>query len=304
MKNKTRSWLKVPGTDCAIPLTVIDGSSEGKSVLISAGVHSRECVGIEASRRLAQRLDPEKICGQVVIAHSCNYTGFVSHSDDMVPGDGKNLNKCFPGDRAGSVSERIAACITERLISECDCAVDLHSGGGHEFLVPHAYFQCTAARDVVAASIAMAAHADMKYAVGAGNADGLYSSAALSGKPSVLVERGQCGLWTESESEQAVTDAKNILRFAGVLRDGVAPVRYPQEVTERAFYETAPATGCWYPVKRPGEHITAGECVGAIRDVYGELLAEIRAKIDGVVLFETSSLAIRRDEPMIAYGVL
>ena len=83
MKNKTRSWLKVPGTDCAIPLTVIDGSSEGKSVLISAGVHSRECVGIEASRRLAQRLDPEKICGQVVIAHSCNYTGFVSHSDDM-----------------------------------------------------------------------------------------------------------------------------------------------------------------------------------------------------------------------------
>ena len=44
--------------------------------------------------------------------------------------------------------------------------------------------------------------------------------------------------------------------------------------------------------------------MGAIRDVYGELLAEIRAKIDGVVLFETSSLAIRRDEPMIAYGVL
>jgi len=75
----------------------------------------------------------------------------------------------------------------------------------------------------------------MKYAVGADGVSGLYSSAALAGKPAVLVERGQCGLWTEEESEQAVTDAKNILRFAGVLRDGVAPVRYPQEVTERAF---------------------------------------------------------------------
>jgi predicted deacylase len=304
MENKKRSWLKVPGTDCAIPLTVIDGAADGKTVFISAGVHSRECVGIEAARRLAQRLEPKKLSGRVVIAHSCNYEGFVSHSDDMVPGDGKNLNKCFPGNIKGSVSERIAACITENLIKECDFAVDLHSGGGHEFLAPHAYFQCTAAPEVVEKSVAMAAHANMKYAVGADGVSGLYSSASLLGKPAVLVERGQCGLWTEEESEQAVTDAKNILRFLDVLRDGVAAVRYPQEVAKNGYYETSPAAGCWYPVKKPGECITAGECVGTIRDVYGELLAEIRAKASGVVLFETSSLAIGLDEPMIAYGEL
>ncbi|MEA4965031.1 MAG: succinylglutamate desuccinylase/aspartoacylase family protein [Oscillospiraceae bacterium] len=304
MNPKERIWIQVEHSESAIPLTAITGAKDGKTVLVTAGVHSRECVGIEAARLLAERLNPQTLRGRVLIAHACNYAGFLGHSDDIVPGDGKNLNKCFPGDRAGSESEKIAACITEKLVMQSDCLIDLHSGGGHEYLVPHAYYQRTADRTVVETSIAMAAHANMNYNVGAAGTDGLYSSAALLGKPSVLIERGQCGLWSETECEQAVADAKNILRYLGILCDGVEPIEYEQAVTERAFYEKAPVTGCWYPGKKPGARIAAGEKIGEIRDIYGEPLAEIIAKVSGVVLYETSAFAIRQDEPMIAYGEL
>ena len=99
---KKHITFPVPGTDMAIPATIICGSVPGKTITISAGVHSREYIGIEAVIRLAQELVPEMVQGTVLLLHCCNYAGFISRSSDVVPFDGKNLNRAFPGDGNGS----------------------------------------------------------------------------------------------------------------------------------------------------------------------------------------------------------
>ena len=52
-----------------IPVTLINGYQEGKTVLITSGIHGGEYEGIHAATELARELSPEKICGQLAIIH-------------------------------------------------------------------------------------------------------------------------------------------------------------------------------------------------------------------------------------------
>ena len=70
------------------------------------------------------------------------------------------------------------------------------------------------------------------------------------------------------------------------------------------YYEDSPESGLWYPKKRVGDTIAKGECVGEIKDIFGEEKTKIYAKCDGVVLYQTASLGIEAGRPMIAYGKL
>ena len=120
---------------------------------------------------------------------------------------------------------------------------------------------------------------------------------------SAVIERGGSGLWSDDEVEADIEDVKNILRCLGVLDDGTEPVRHRPTVFPGGYYEDAPFSGCWYPLKDPGDTVAEGEVLGRICDVFGEELFAYRAKEDGIVLFRTASLGIEKGRPMIAYGV-
>ena len=96
---------------------------------------------------------------------------------------------------------------------------------------------------------------------------------------------------------------ENILRGLGFLKDAPA-ISYSRTMVQNGRYLDAPASGCWYPQKKPGDRIQKGELLGEIRNIYGEQLCSIRAEVDGVVLYQTASLGIETGTPMIAYGEL
>ena len=47
----------------------------------------------------------------------------------LTPDDGLNMNRVFPGNRHGSITQRIADWITKTLVPVSDHVIDLHSGG-------------------------------------------------------------------------------------------------------------------------------------------------------------------------------
>ena len=94
---KKKILLHVPQTGMTIPATLICGRETGKTITVSAGVHSREYIGIEALIRLAQELTPENVQGTILLLHCCNYDGFLSRSADAVPHDGKIWTGNFRG---------------------------------------------------------------------------------------------------------------------------------------------------------------------------------------------------------------
>ena len=48
--------------------------------------------------------------------------------------------------------------------------------------------------------------------------------------------------------------------------------------------------------------VKAGQKVGEIRDLFGNVLKEYYAEFDGIVLMVTVSLAVREGDPILSYG--
>ncbi len=301
---KERVDLKVYDTGLTVPTTVIRGEKQGKQITVSAGVHSREYIGIDALTQLADELNPKDISGTVILLHCINYDGFISRSADIFPQDGKNLNREFPGDKNGSVTQKVAAFLQENIIEKSDYLIDLHSGGFCEELTPHVYFHGTAKENVCELSEKLARLTSAPYIVKSSAVNGFYSYAGQMDVPAIILERGGMGVYNRSESDEDKADVLNILRGLGFLNDGKNVKYTDKHLIKTAFYEDAPCSGCWYPTKKAGDKIEKNELLGEIRSIYGELLKEIHAKESGVVLYQTASLGIEEGSSMTAYGKL
>lgn len=301
---KTQRMTEVPGTSLRFPETLICGAPSVVRVTVTAGVHSREYVGIRAMAKLAQSIKEDDIRGSLRLIHALNYDGFIRRSADVFPADGKNLNRVFPGDKDGSETQRLAAFLESEVINTSDFIIDLHSGGFCEYLTPHVYFQSSASEEVCRASRELSSYVDVGYAVKSKTVNGFYGHAGRCGVPAILIERGGCGLWSEAEADAACADVLNILRFLGVLWDDTPAVKRSPRYLDGGVYLDAPVSGCWHPLKAVGESFVQGERLGELRDIYGELQDEVIADENGVLLYQTASLGIEKGTPMIAWGKL
>ena len=101
----TKQWLKIPvDEECSLKAAAFCGSRPGKRLIVTAGVHGCEYIGILAVSRLIQELDPRQMKGEVVFLPIANEGGFYKEIKQLVPEDGVNLNRAFP------VSEDSSSC--------------------------------------------------------------------------------------------------------------------------------------------------------------------------------------------------
>ena len=300
---KKSGFLMIGGGEFQLPATILHGEQPGKTVLITAGIHAEEYVGIQSALELSEMLKVQKIAGTVVIVKVVNRKAFEVRSGSESHEDGKNLNRVFPGDREGTWSERLAYAIEKELLSIADYYIDLHSGDSYEQLTPYVYYAGAAAKEVVEQSREMAQQADVPYMVGSNVAmGGCYNYAASLGIPSILLERGQMGGWTKEESHSTTRDVRNILCHLGIYQ-GEKDYRnyYPLEVKDLC-YQAANEQGLWYPCKKPGDMIQQGDILGVIKDYEGKILEVCKAEYGGVILYQTGSLQVQESGSVIAYG--
>jgi len=137
-----------------IPITVVR-NGEGPTALLSGGNHGDEYEGITALLKLANRLQPEQITGRVIIVPMLNHPAVLNGSRTS-PLDGGNLNRAFPGNPAGTLTEKIADYLTRYLVPLCDLALDIHSGGRTLDLLPFAATHRMADREFEARCLAAA----------------------------------------------------------------------------------------------------------------------------------------------------
>ena len=300
---KKSGFLRIGGGEFQLPATILHGEQPGKTVLITAGIHAEEYVGIQSALELSEMLKVQKIAGTVVIVKVVNRKAFELRSGSDSHEDGKNLNRVFPGNREGTWSERLAYAIEKELLSIADYYIDLHSGDSYEQLTPYVYYAGAAAKEVVEQSREMAQQADVPYMVGSNVAmGGCYNYAASLGIPSILLERGQMGGWTKEESHSTRRDVRNILCHLGIYQ-GEKDYRnyYPLEVKDLC-YQAANEQGLWYPCKKPGDMIQQGDILGVIKDYEGRILEVCKAEYGGVILYQTGSLQVQESGSVIAYG--
>lgn len=108
---------------------------EGPSVLLLGGIHGDEYEAQIVLRRLAERLTPADVTGRIIIVPSLNFPA-AQKGKRLSPFDGQNMNRCFPGKKDGTPTERLCAFVTKRLFPAVDLLIDVHAGGGDVSVVP------------------------------------------------------------------------------------------------------------------------------------------------------------------------
>ncbi len=299
---KLRTMLPVPDTQIEIPITIINGAADGPTLLVTAGIHGGEYPGIAAAMELGGELEPEHLHGRLIMLHPVNIQGFWARREFIVPEDGKNLNRVFPGSPEGTLSEKIAYLISSKLFPLADFYVDLHSGDIHESLHPYVYYPGQPTEEVAQKARSVAKVLNVEYMVRSMATGGAYNYAASTGLPSILIERGGAGLCLHEDIEEYKSDLRNILRKLGLLAEPVKPRRYiPRDMTDLIYLE-AEQTGCWLHHIHSGDFVEEGQVLGRLTDLFGETITTYYAQQTGIVLYVCPALAAPRGTVLVAYG--
>src|SRR5580658_7364751 len=124
-----------------VPVIEVTGSGDGPLLTVIAGVHGCEYASMAGVRRWAASLAEHELAGRVRAVPVLNLPAFAARSPFVVPEDGKNLNRCFPGDPAGTLADRLAHDTFTKLITGSDAVIDAHCGDLVEALQPFALYE-------------------------------------------------------------------------------------------------------------------------------------------------------------------
>ncbi len=304
-------FIEIPdGADkgTQIPVTTVRGAQTGPSLAVVAGNHGYEYPPILALQMLRNAIDPAKLRGTVTMVHVANMPSFLGRTVYFSPVDGKNLNRCYPGDPDGTISERIAHAITTQVIEPADCLLDLHCGDGNESLRPYVYQTVTGDESLNQSIHRLVLAFGIDHIVIDRNrptdpARSVYCSntAITRGKPAITVESGYLGTTDATCVDQLADGVRGVMRELGMLPDGPAPLEHPVYL-DPVEVLTSPATGILYPRVERGQQVAKGQVLAQITDFFGEAAAEVVAPFDGVVLYVVATPPITKGQPVGCVG--
>ncbi|WP_054738920.1 M14 family metallopeptidase [Cellulosilyticum ruminicola] len=302
LEQKNKKWkseFKITETH-SLPMYVICGKETGKTLVITAGVHGCEYVGMLTARKLYKNLNCQEMRGQVIILPLINEEGFYEESKQIVPMDGKNLNNVFPGRADGTISEKIAYAIEKDIYYHADFLIDLHGGDYNEKMSSLVFFPVEAKERVNAIAKEAAKRLPVSYRVQSIAKDGLYSYGTQCDIPAVLLEIGGEGKWQESEVTHCEKCVYHLMDYLKII--DFKEERSSQKEITQVIYEVAQANGFWYPMISLGKYVSKGEILGEIRNLEDEVLKRYTAAFDGEILYYTVALGVKEGDSLIAYG--
>jgi len=282
-------WANLP-----IHITVIR-NGDGPAVLAMAGNHGDEYPGQVAIMRLCHQLEAQDVKGLLILIPCLNPPA-AKAGTRLSPLDGKNFNRCFPGNPRGTVSEMLAHYLSSVLFPMVDTVIDLHTGGRSTNFIPCAHMhlvpdpaQRTAMID---AAEAFNTAVTFLYTDVAGTGL-LPSEAERQGKIVITTEMGGGEPVPASIHRQCQSGLRNVLIHRGVLRGkfqtraaaGLGPARWVQALGPEC-YRFAPDSGLYENMVDLGETVRVGQPLGLLHSIErpDRDPIPVTASVDGILV--------------------
>lgn len=256
-----------------IPVTVIKNGS-GPTVLVLAGTHGDEYQGQVAVMNLARQLRPEMVSGRIVMIPMLNFPA-AKAGTRLSPWDGKNLNREFPGDPEGTVTEQIADYLTRVLFPMSDVVIDIHSGGRTLAFVPCTCMEVVAdkvlRKKMLEGTLAWNTDFLMLYLTNIAGTGLLPVEAARQGKIVITTEMGGTEMIPASVHRLTQGGLRNVLTHFGALHGeehtreslGLAPTIVCQSLSQRD-YLISPESGVFEAMLDLGTLVSTGQTIGRL----------------------------------------
>ena len=256
-----------------LPIKLIQGRNKEVVIWVQAGAHGDETEGILALKRYceAARAIPPPVSLKVLCP--ANSTAFAS-SSRCSPVDGLDLNRSFPGNINGSITQQTAAFIWDQIRS-CQGIVDIHSSSDTLIGAPHAIIQeGDTSNHHFCRAIGKASSLPILWSSkGAWLAGSLIHAAMATGIPACLLDIGSSRPWEKIPTLESTLTP--VLETYGDLSttDLGSPQYLPAANDKQATIEItdptwimSPASGWIVTIQGPGSLVRQGEVLALIWD--------------------------------------
>ncbi|MCY0963787.1 succinylglutamate desuccinylase/aspartoacylase family protein [Parathalassolituus penaei] len=281
----TSAQLELPlgklytSTDMKMPVFVRHSRKPGPTLFLSAAIHGDELNGVEIINRLIHNPAIRQLKGTLIAVPIVNPFGVINQSRYLP--DRRDLNRSFPGSPKGSLAARMADLFLREIVSHCDYGIDLHTGAIHRSNLPQirANLDDEATRDMALAfGVPVLLNANLR--------DGSLREAADNlGVRVLLYEAGEALRYDELCIRAGERGILRVMRHLGML---------PAKRQSRSLIESviaqdsgwlrATGSGFVHIHKRLGDRVSKDEKLASIVDPLGNLLDQVLARDDGIVI--------------------
>jgi predicted deacylase len=301
-----------PGVDSGtnMPVAVINGAKPGPVLALVAGSHGTEYASIVALTRIIAHLDPKTISGTVIVAPLLNIASFEEMRVHLNPTDKKSMNGNYPGDQAGTQTQRALALVADQIVKQADVVVDLHGGDLDEDLRPYSYWVRSGNADLDARGKELALafglgdiillDLDVSQAAGRRNLSGYTLS---QGKVNIVAEAGRVGVSSPEDVGALIDGCLNVMGALKMIDRTVKPVEHPVWIANDV---RVPADGpmMFYQTVNRGDYVLKGSVIGHTTDFLGRPGADVLAPIDGIVTFVRGVPSVWKGAALVVVGAV
>ena len=270
-------------TDMTIPVEVIRGCEDGPTLFVSAAIHGDEINGVGVIQRLlsSKILSPKNIKGTLIAIPIVNVFGF-NHNSRYLP-DRRDLNRCFPGSKDGSLGARVANIFMEEIVNKSTHGIDLHTGAIHRTNLP----QIRACLDNPITK-ELAYSFGVPVVINSSIRDGSLRQAAMEkGIPMLLFEGGEALRYEEKVIQSALFGVISIMESIRMI-----PLRKQKKIkklqevfiAKSSHWVRAPISGILHVTKNCGMHVKEGDLLGELSDPFGKNRIKIHSSKNGIII--------------------
>lgn len=311
VKDTTFTVSTTDKVEVDIPITLISGAEKGPTFTIIAGIHGMEYPTIMSLLEFRKEIDPKKLIGNLIIIPIVNVQSFYKRVPFLNPLDNLNLNRVFPGNANGTITEVMADFMTREVFGATDVLLDMHGGDVSEDLIPFICYyenkefkqqtqlasrlsEISGYDTVVSYPYILAEDKPAMYA---------FKQAVRQGIPSLSIEIGKLGNWNEGEislTKDAIYRMMTELKMYENKK--VKTVASAKNHYNRQAYVSVPVQGIFYSKIKAGDQVKKDQEIGFITDLFGNKITAIIAPETGVVLYKIGTPPVNKGETLFCIG--
>jgi uncharacterized protein len=283
------------GAKMEIPVHLFSAEKKGPAVLFMAGMHGDEINGIEILRTLLKAQHFEKLeRGTAVVIPILNVISFLNRNRDLP--DGRDLNRCFPGTKRGSLGSRIAYDVMHKIIPQVDFGIDFHTGGREINNSPQIRCVFSEPKSMELAK----AFAPSFILNSAYREKSLRKIAAGEGKSILVYEAGESNRFNTLGITEGVNGCLRMLRHLKML-DVTVPKSHTILLNDSKWIR-AKISGLFRTTKKFGTYVEKDQIIGSVNSPYAHIEKPLVAPSDGFLIGINNKPVVNEGDALINIG--
>jgi len=286
-------------TDLKMPIEVVSGHKDGPTIFVCSTIHGDEINGIEIIRQLLANIDEKKLCGKLIAIPIVNIFGFNDHSRYLP--DRRDLNRCFPGIKNGSLASQLAYVFMQEIVLKSDYGIDIHSASMHRINYPQLRIDTDNIRDLELAKIF-----SPPAIVNSNLRDGsLRSVGSDLNIPIIVYEGGEILRFDRNAVNIGLQGIYNIMHHIKMLETPIinknnSPISF---IAQSSTWVRAIQSGIYVSEVELGERVKKNQLIATISNPFGDNKIEIYSQEDGVVIGLTKIPLVNKGDALMHLGL-